>query len=44
MRLLFAEDDKQLLTSISRGLREASYEVDQASTGTQALALATASE
>jgi two-component system copper resistance phosphate regulon response regulator CusR len=44
MRLLFAEDDKQLLTSISRGLREASHEVDQATTGTQALALATANE
>ena len=40
MRLLFAEDDRQLLTSISRGLREASHEVDQATTGTQALALA----
>jgi two-component system copper resistance phosphate regulon response regulator CusR len=40
MRLLFAEDDKQLLTTISRGLREAGHEVDQATTGGQALALA----
>ena len=44
MRLLFAEDDRQLLTSISRGLREASHEVDQATTGTQAQALALANE
>jgi two-component system copper resistance phosphate regulon response regulator CusR len=40
MRLLFAEDDKQLLTTISRGLREAGHVVDQATTGGQALALA----
>jgi two-component system copper resistance phosphate regulon response regulator CusR len=40
MRLLFAEDDRQLRASITRGLREASYTVDQASTGAQALALA----
>ena len=38
MRLLFAEDDKQLLTAISRGLRESGYDVEQATTGTQALA------
>ena len=44
MRLLFAEDDRQLLTSISRGLRESSHEVDQATTGTQALTLAMANE
>jgi two-component system copper resistance phosphate regulon response regulator CusR len=44
MRLLFAEDDRQLLTSIARGLREATHEVDQASTGTQALSLALANE
>ncbi len=44
MRLLFAEDDRQLLTSISRGLKEASHEVDQATTGTQALSLALANE
>ena len=41
MRLLFAEDDRQLRTSITRGLREASYSVDQAATGPQALTLAT---
>ena len=44
MRLLFAEDDRELRTAIARGLREASYDVDEAATGTQALALATASE
>jgi DNA-binding response OmpR family regulator len=42
MRILFAEDDRQLRASIVRGLREASYAVDQASTGPQALALADA--
>ena len=41
-RLLFAEDDKQLRASMLRGLREASYTVDQAGTGTQAMALAAA--
>lgn len=41
-RLLFAEDDKQLRASMLRGLREASYTVDQAGTGPQAMALATA--
>jgi two-component system copper resistance phosphate regulon response regulator CusR len=44
MRILFAEDDRQLLTAVSRGLKEASYEVDQAATGTQALSLALANE
>jgi DNA-binding response OmpR family regulator len=44
MRILFAEDDRQLRTSIVRGLREASYAVDQASTGPQALSLAAGSE
>jgi DNA-binding response OmpR family regulator len=44
MRILFAEDDRQLRTSITRGLREASYAVDQATTGTQALSLATSNE
>src|SRR6187397_121569 len=39
VRLLFAEDDKQLLTAISRGLREAGHEVEQATTGGQALSL-----
>jgi DNA-binding response OmpR family regulator len=42
MRILLAEDDRHLLTSIARGLREASYDVDQATTGPQALALAQA--
>jgi two-component system copper resistance phosphate regulon response regulator CusR len=40
LRLLFAEDDRQLRTSIVRGLREASYTVEQTGTGQQALALA----
>lgn len=44
MRILFAEDDGQLRTSIVRGLREASYAVDQAGTGPQALALAASNE
>jgi DNA-binding response OmpR family regulator len=44
MRLLFAEDDKQLLTAISRGLREAGHEVDQATNGNQALTLAQSGE
>src|SRR5512133_1626904 len=44
MRILLAEDDRQLRTSIVRGLREASYAVDQAGTGAQALSLAAANE
>ena len=44
MRLLFAEDDTQLRTSIARGLKEVSYAVDLATTGTQALNLAQANE
>src|SRR6476659_5956689 len=44
MRILFAEDDRQLRASITRGLREASYEVDAVQTGTQAFALATSNE
>src|SRR5215208_376787 len=44
MRLLFAEDDRQLRTSIARGLREASYDVDTAGTGPQALSMAAAEE
>jgi two-component system copper resistance phosphate regulon response regulator CusR len=44
MRILFAEDDRQLRTSIARGLREASYTVDEAGTGPQALALAVAND
>jgi DNA-binding response OmpR family regulator len=44
MRLLFAEDDRQLRQSVVRGLREDSYAVDQASDGRQALELAAAHE
>ena len=40
MRVLIAEDDRQLRTAIVRGLREASYDVDQASTGPQAESMA----
>ncbi len=40
MRILFAEDDDQLRASIARGLREASYAVDEAANGIQALQLA----
>ncbi len=40
MRLLFAEDDRPLRASITRGLQEASYEVEQAATGSAALVLA----
>ena len=41
MRILFAEDDRHLRNSVARGLREASYVVDVAANGTQALAMAT---
>jgi two-component system copper resistance phosphate regulon response regulator CusR len=44
VRILLAEDDRQLRLSINRGLREASYAVDQADTGPQALSLASAQE
>ncbi len=44
MRLLFAEDDRQLRASVARGLKEERYAVDQASTGSQAMSLAAASE
>ena len=40
MRILFAEDDRQLRASVARGLREALYTVEQAGTGAQAVALA----
>ncbi len=39
MRLLLAEDDRQLRESVTRGLREASYLVDGAADGAAALAL-----
>ena len=41
MRILIVEDDRQLRTSMARGLREASHIVEQAPTGEQAIALAT---
>ena len=44
MRILFAEDDAQLRASIARGLREASYAVDEAGTGVEALTLANAND
>ena len=40
MRLLFAEDDRPLRTSVVRGLREAGYDVEPAATGPAALSLA----
>ena len=44
MRLLLAEDDRQLRESIARGLREASYAVDDAPDGGKALFLAAVNE
>jgi two-component system copper resistance phosphate regulon response regulator CusR len=40
MRILIVEDDRQLRTSMARGLREASHVVEQAPTGEQAIVLA----
>jgi two-component system copper resistance phosphate regulon response regulator CusR len=40
MHILLVEDDRQLRTSIARGLREASHSAEQASSGEQALSLA----
>jgi two-component system copper resistance phosphate regulon response regulator CusR len=40
MRILLAEDDRQLRASIARGLREASYAVDVTGTGPQTLTAA----
>src|SRR6185312_8850462 len=42
MRILVTEDDRQLRTAILRGLKEASYDVDQAGTAAQAIGLAAA--
>ncbi|MEQ1693336.1 MAG: response regulator transcription factor [Gemmatimonas sp.] len=42
LRLLLAEDDRLLRTSIVRGLREALYAVDHTGVGTQALTMAEA--
>jgi two-component system copper resistance phosphate regulon response regulator CusR len=39
MRILLAEDDAQLRTSVARGIREAAYAVDEAATGSRAQAL-----
>lgn len=44
MRILLAEDDRQLRASIARGLKEEGYDVDLAATGPQAVALASAHE
>jgi DNA-binding response OmpR family regulator len=39
-RILLVEDDRQLRASLARGLKEASYTVEQAANGTQAASLA----
>ena len=39
MRIAFVEDDKQLRTSVARGLREAGWTVDLAAKGPEALDL-----
>ena len=44
MRILLAEDDRQLRESIARGLREASYAVDDAPDGPRAIFLAAVNE
>jgi two-component system copper resistance phosphate regulon response regulator CusR len=44
MRILLVEDDRQLRAALARGLREASYAVDQAASGPQALAMAAEGE
>lgn len=40
MRILVVEDDPALRASVARGLREASYEVDEAADGTEGLSMA----
>jgi two-component system copper resistance phosphate regulon response regulator CusR len=42
MRILVVEDDRQLRASMTRGLREATHVVEQATTGAQAIAMAAA--
>src|SRR5689334_21875488 len=37
MRILFAEDDRDLRASVGRGLKEAGYDVDAVPTGERAL-------
>jgi two-component system copper resistance phosphate regulon response regulator CusR len=44
VRILLAEDDRQLRESIARGLREASYAVDDAPDGAKAVYLAAVNE
>lgn len=44
MRIAFVEDDRQLRKSVSRGLEEAGYTVDEAGTGAQLLELVEANE
>lgn len=40
MRILIVEDDRQLRASMTRGLREAGHDVEQAATGEQGITLA----
>src|SRR5687767_15159750 len=42
MHILFAEDDRQLRTSVARGLREAGYTIDIAANGAQTVSMAAA--
>jgi two-component system copper resistance phosphate regulon response regulator CusR len=42
MRILLAEDDRQLRATVARGLKEAGYAVDTAVNGAQALTMASA--
>jgi len=42
MRILLVEDDRQLRTSVARGLREAGHEVAEAADGDRALEMARA--
>jgi DNA-binding response OmpR family regulator len=42
MRILIVEDDRQLRASMTRGLREAGYAVEQATTGAQAISTSAA--
>ncbi|MDP2480076.1 MAG: response regulator transcription factor [Candidatus Palauibacterales bacterium] len=44
MRILLVEDDRQLRTSVARGLREAGWEVEEAADGDEAVAMAGAGD
>ena len=44
MRILLVEDDRQLRTSVARGLLEAGYQVDEAADGNRALDMAAGAE